>query len=378
MFEEFEKLCASGQLRELKTSRRAGKFIEINGMRYLDFGSNDYLGIAARKDLQTEFFDSLNCENEFIFGGTASRLLTGNHEDYEIAEVAIGAEYGRACLMFNSGYHANTGVIPVIAGKGDLILCDKLAHASIIDALKLGDAKWLRFAHNDVAHLRKLLLEHRANFKRVLIVTESLFSMDGDTAPLAELVQLKNEFDAILYLDEAHAFGVCGERGLGIAEEFGLMNEVDFIMCTLGKALAGEGAFVISSAQWRDMFVNKARSLIFTTSLPPINLKWTAFIFARILKMQSERAVLKKLSETFRRELADFSILGERHIAPLLVGESAKALEFSKALAAAGIWAPAVRPPTVPPNGARLRFSLSAAMSIEDAAFCSQKISEIK
>ena len=378
MFESLAELAAAGLLRELKVSRRDGKFIEAEGGRFLDFGSNDYLGMSARRDFQEEFMDSLRGVGAFLFGSGGSRLLTGNHEDYEAAEADIARAYGRPCLVFNGGYHANTGLIPAIAGPGDLVLCDKLAHASVIDALRLCGAKWMRFAHNDLAHLRALLSDMRGNFGRALIVTESVFSMDGDRADLPELVKIKNEFDALLYVDEAHGFGVFGARGLGLAEACGCVPDVDFIMCTLGKALAGEGAFVVCSEEWRGLFVNRARSLIFTTALPPVNLRWIRFAFGKLMGMRAERARLEELAKLFRAGLAGFEALGDTQIAPVVVGGSDAALALSRALAGAGIWAPAVRWPTVPANSARIRFSLSAAMDPGDAAYCAQKISETK
>lgn len=370
MFEELEEIKAQGLYRKFKTFAVRGEKVFDGEREYLNFSSNDYLGIASSLEMQKEFLKEASMRSDFLMGSTSSRLLVGSFEAFEEAEGEISRAFGRPCLFFNSGYHANTGIVPALVSEKDLILADKLVHASIIDCLKLSSAKWMRFAHNDTGHLKSLLEAHRANFRRVFIITESVFSMDGDFAPLRELVEIKNKYGAFLYVDEAHGFGVFGDGGLGLCEECGVVKDVDFIMCTLGKALASEGAFLICAEDAREMLVNKARSLIFTTAMPPINVMWTLFSFRKMRSMNFERAHLKSISQKFRNSLKNAEILGTGQIAAAVLGDPKKCVALSGLLAEGGVWASAVRYPTVAKNSARIRFSLSASLSEKDVDFC--------
>lgn len=372
---ELENLQAQGLYRQLKCAQVQSARVFIDGKAHLNFASNDYLSMAGRVDLQRQFLQSLAESNDYAMGSTSSRLLVGNFSAYDKAEAEIGALYGRACLFYNSGYHANTGILPAIASSKDLIVADKLVHASIIDALKLTSAKWLRYAHNDTAHLREILEKNRQDYERVFIVSEGVFSMDGDRADIDQLLKIKREFNALLYIDEAHSFGLYGKRGLGICAEYA--SEVDFIMCTLGKALGSAGAFVICDEVWKNLLINKSRPLIFTTALAPINVMWTLFAFRKMLDMNAERTHLKEITKLFRDELKGLQILGDTHIAPLVVGESKKALECVQTLAKSGIWASAVRYPTVAKNSSRLRFSLSAGLSSDDVLYCANAVKKL-
>ncbi|MBO7522190.1 MAG: 8-amino-7-oxononanoate synthase [Opitutales bacterium] len=377
MFEEIEAIKKQGLYRSLKTFEVAGARVFDGQRRYLNFSSNDYLGIASRRDFQREFLEECLRRGDFLMGSTSSRLLVGSSKAFEEAEAEISAAFGRPCLFFNSGYHANTGIIPALCDSRDLILADKLVHASLIDCLKLSGAKWLRFAHNDMAHLKTLLEKNRPHFRRVFIATESVFSMDGDFAPLEELVEIKNRFGAHLYVDEAHGFGVFGEGGLGMCRERGVVSGVDFIMCTLGKALASEGAFVICSESAREMLVNRSRPLIFTTAMPPLNVLWTLFSFRKMRKMDFERRHLASISGRFRNSIKSARVLGESQILAAVVGDAAKCVELSEALARGGVLASAVRYPTVAKNSARIRFSLSAALSESDVDFCARLFNNV-
>ncbi|MBR4597999.1 MAG: 8-amino-7-oxononanoate synthase [Opitutales bacterium] len=377
MFEEIDAIKKQGLYRSLKTFRVAGAKVFDGRKSYLNFSSNDYLGIASRLDFQEEFLRECAKSGEFLMGSTSSRLLVGSSKAFEEAEAEFSAAFNKSCLLFNSGYHANTGIIPALCGEGDLILADKLAHASLIDCLKLSGAKWLRFAHNDMDHLKSLLEKNRPHFRRAFIITESVFSMDGDFAPLKELVEIKNNFGAMLYVDEAHGFGVFGEGGLGRCAALGLAADVDFIMCTLGKALASEGAFVACSEEAREMLVNRSRSLIFTTAMPPLNVLWTLFSFRKMRKMDFERRHLGSIAARFRNSIKSAQVLGGSQIVPAVVGDAAKCVEIAKALAQCGVMASAVRYPTVAKNSARIRFSLSAALSECDVDFCAQSFNNI-
>ena len=230
-------LEAGGNLRRLHRLEHDGRYVTADGRRMLNLSSNDYLGLAADIDLRREFLAGLTPET-FVPSSSSSRLLTGNCPVYEELETELARLYGReAALVFNCGYHANTGILPAVADADTLILADKLVHASLIDGLKLGTARYLRYRHNDMKHLERILHEYAPTRKRTVIVTESIFSMDGDEAPLRQLVELKKRYPGtLLYVDEAHAFGVRGRRGLGCAEEQGVTADIDFLMGTFGKA----------------------------------------------------------------------------------------------------------------------------------------------
>ncbi len=378
MKQELENLKKNGLLRRLITSRSEGVDILVNGKKFLNFSSNDYLGISSRLDLQKEFFESLpNYTSKFLLGSSASRLLTGNFEEFSLLEDRLTHAYKKeAALVFNSGYHANTGILPALTNSKDLILADKLVHASLIDALNLSKAKFFRYAHNDMQHLEKLLEQNRKDFENVYIVTESIFSMDGDKANLKKIIELKKRFKAMLFLDEAHAIGVLGATGLGLAEEENCIEDVDLLLATFGKALASEGAFVVCSAVIKELLVNKSRSLIFSTAIAPINILWTIFIFEKMRSMNFSRCKLRNLQELFGSAISE--IKAESQILPLIVGDNQKCLKYSEFLSKNDIWAAAIRHPTVPLNTARIRFSLSSAMSPENIKFVVEKIWEAK
>ena len=271
-------------------------------------------------------------------------------------------------MVLNSGYHANIGILPALAGKRDLIVADKLVHASIIDGLRLSEAEMLRFRHLDYEHLREILFNHREEYDNVFIVTESIFSMDGDVADLQELCDLKREYDTFLYVDEAHAVGVRGTNGLGCCEEQGCIDDIDFIVGTFGKAFASYGAFVVCDEMFRDFLVNTQRSLIFTTALPPVNVAWTRFILNRMPGFCSYRMKLSGIAEQLRTTLANrgFETRGDSHIVPFLCGSNENSVYMSELFQDNGFFVLPVRYPTVPKNEARIRFSLNAAIPEED------------
>ena len=370
-------LREQGLYRSLTPSRIKGARAICADGEFVNFASNDYLGISADSDLQREFLESLDGCTEFLMGAVSSRLLGGDNPAFGNFEKLVWQSYSAECaepkdaLYFNCGYHANAGILPAVAESGDLVLYDKLSHASLIDSIGSLQCKWLRFPHNDIQKLREILLRERAKFKDVYIATESVFSMDGDRADLKALVGLKREFDCALYVDEAHAGGVFGRTGLGLCQELGVVGDIDFIMCTLGKAFASVGAYVVCSPAQKKLLVNRCRTFIFTTALAPINAMWSEFTFMRVQKMQARRKRLAELSGALRAALKCFGTLGDTQIVPVVVGANAVATQASEAMRKAGIWAPAVRHPSVPKNSARLRLSLNAALSdsdIENAA----------
>ncbi len=349
-------LAASGNLRlipdDATTSGR------------IDFSSNDYLGIATRADLRQEFF-SAHDPRDLLMSASASRLLARTQTAFDDFEKSLRDAYGRSALIFNSGYHANTGLVSALATKDYTILADKLVHASIIDGIKLSGAPFERFRHNDMRHLALLAEKISSQGRKLLIIVESVYSMDGDRAPLREIAEIKRKHDgALLYVDEAHAVGVEGPGGLGLVMAMGdQAADVDVIVGTLGKALGSTGAFAIMDDTFRSWAINRARSFIFSTALPPVTAQWSKFVFEKSLGMDSERSHLKALGNALGRTLRNGS---NSHIQPYMLGNPHAAVEMSKALASDGFDVLPIRTPTVPPGTDRLRLSLSAALSIDD------------
>ena len=252
-----------------------GRDVTVDGRRMLNLSSNDYLGLANEVSLREAFLKTITPET-FLPTSSSSRLLTGNFTAYQELEQQLATMFGaESALLFNSGYHANTGILPAVSDARTLILADKLVHASLIDGIRLSSAKCIRYRHNDLAQLRRLLEENHGMYEKIIIVTESIFSMDGDCAPLATLQALKTKYDLKLYVDEAHAFGVCGPGGRGLAAATG--TDCDILVATLGKAIASQGAFVITDGEIREFLVNRLRTLIFSTALPPISLRWSDY-----------------------------------------------------------------------------------------------------
>lgn len=358
----------SGNYRILREIEHNGFLIHADGKEMLNLSSNDYLGLSSNPRLLDEF----RAETDVMalaYSAASSRLLSGNHQYYKMLEDDLADIYDKeAALVFNSGYHANIGILPALAGKYDLIVADKLVHASIIDGLRLSDAQMLRYRHLDYDHLRNLLLHHREEYENVFIVTESIFSMDGDVADLQQLCEIKKEFDAFLYVDEAHAIGVRGTNGLGCCEEQACTEEIDFIVGTFGKAFASMGAFVVCEQMFREYLINTQRSLIFTTALPPVNVAWTRFILNRMPDFYDLRLKLAKVSERLKSVLNEkrFETRGNSHIVPMVCGSNENSIEMANLLQENGFFALPVRYPTVPKNEARIRFSLNASIPMED------------
>ena len=334
----------------------------------VDLTSNDYLGLGKRAN---EFY-GIFCQQcgDFQFSSSASRLLSFRQSEFFKFEQLLTEYYGRAALIFNSGYHANVGIIGALSSlPSTLFVCDKLINASVIDGLRIGSASFKRFPHNNIRKLNDILEKEYQNFDRIIIVTESIYSMDGDEAPLHQLVKLKKSFpNVMLYLDEAHALGVRGAQGLGLAEEYSAINDFDIIIGTLGKAAASVGAFAICDNEMKTYLINTARSFIFSTALPPVNILWSRIMLEQIVTMKKEREYLKELSDWFREMLLVSTgqlSHSTSQIIPLMTGNAAKAIETADKLRENGIIALPIRRPTVPPGGERLRFSLSCDIDKE-------------
>ena len=362
--QQLDNLKQQGNLRQFTANIQQQRYITIDQHQMLNLASNDYLGLAADVQLREQFFDETPNEQRWM-SSSSSRLLTGNFPEYEQLETSLSqAFHGRAALLFNSGYHMNIGILPALADSKTLILADKLIHASMIDGIRLSKAKYMRYRHNDLAHLTQLLQQYHDDdaFERIIVVTESIFSMDGDETDLAELVQIKKQFSKVmLYVDEAHAIGVRGVHGLGCAEQYAVIDDIDFLVGALGKAMASVGGYLICHAIIRDYLINSMRPLIFSTAQPPICMAWTNFIFQKVQVLDSQRQYLQQISQNLQHavQAKGFDCPSSSHIVPVIIGDSAKTVEKAKALQKAGFYIMPVRPPTVPQHSSRLRISLT-------------------
>lgn len=363
MHQQLQQLEAASNLRHLPALIHDGRDVIVNGQRMLNLSSNDYLGLAADRRLREAFLETLTPDT-FLPTSSSSRLLTGNFTGYTKLEQELAQLFGtEAALVFNSGYHANTGILPAVSDAQTLILADKLVHASLIDGIRLSAARCIRYRHNDLAQAGRLVEEHHQTYSRIILVTESIFSMDGDEADLRALVALKKRYDnLLLYVDEAHAFGVRGPQGLGCAEEAGCIGDIDFLVGTFGKAAASAGAYIVCRQVVRDYLINRMRTFIFTTALPPVNIAWTLFIVRKLADMRERRAHLAHIGRLLRDALTarSYACPSTSHIVPLMVGPSADTVLRADQLQRHGFYALPVRPPTVPEGTSRIRFSLTA------------------
>lgn len=361
-----QKIHEEGNYREIPT---------VSPLTVTDFSTNDYMGFGQDAELQTKFFaDPISATVPMT--SSAARLLAPRQIEYTNLEVFLTLLYKKrrgddtAALLFNSGYHANTGLISSIATPGTLIVADKLVHASIIDGIVLSRAPFTRFRHNDFDHLEQILKSKAADHRQVLVIVESVYSMDGDRADMERLIELKRLYpNVMLYVDEAHAFGVLGPKGLGIGAGSSAPAEIDITVGTFGKAAASMGAFAIVGRDMRDYLVNTARSFIFSTALPPMQAAWTRFTLGNLVQKDNRREHIARLGVQLREVLGKYTDhpIEASHIQPLIVGDPHKAVELSRQLLSRyGIKALPIRRPTVPAGTERLRFSLSAAMLPRD------------
>ncbi|MGE8560326.1 MAG: 8-amino-7-oxononanoate synthase [Acinetobacter sp.] len=369
--EKLNELKQQGNLRQFTSNIQQGRMIQIHGQKMLNLASNDYLGLAADLTLREQFFDETPNERR-VMSSSSSRLLTGNFPEYEQLEASLSqAFHGRAALLFNSGYHMNIGILPALSDSKTLILADKLVHASMIDGIRLSAAKYVRYRHNDLNHLTQLLQQYQENeaFDRIIVVTESIFSMDGDETDLAELVRIKKQFAKVmLYVDEAHAIGVRGEQGLGCAEQYGVIDDIDLLVGTFGKALASVGGYLICHPIIREYLINSMRPLIFSTAQPPICMAWTDFILQKVLGLDQQRQHLHRISQSLQQAVQNkgFDCPSTSHIVPVIIGESQETVDKAAQLQQAGFYIMPVRPPTVPKQSSRLRISLSTQVMQTD------------
>jgi 8-amino-7-oxononanoate synthase len=336
-----------------------GPRVRVAGREYIAFCSNDYLGLAAHPALAAAASEGAQ---RYGVGAGASHLLLGHASAHEALERALARFVGLpAALLFSTGYMANIGVVTALAGRGDEIFADRLNHASLVDAALLSRARLRRYAHGDMHALERLLRTTPA--RRRLIVSDAVFSMDGDLAPAAELIALAERYEAWLVLDDAHGFGVLGPGGRGVLEHAQVVSPRIAYMATLGKAAGVFGAFVAGAAELIETLVQRARTYVYTTAAPPLLAHTLLTSLALIEDGGRRRAHLQALIRSFRNEMATSRwrlLPSATPIQPLLVGESQDAVALSDALAARGFLVPAIRPPTVPHGTARLRISLTA------------------
>ncbi|MBF7686151.1 8-amino-7-oxononanoate synthase [Acinetobacter sp. B10A] len=360
-------LKQQGNYRQLTQYQQQGKWLTIASKRMLNLSSNDYLGLAEHSELKQKFFE----QNESLMTSSSSRLLTGNFEEYTCLESTLSDAFqGRSALLFNSGYHMNIGILPALCNSKTLILADKLIHASMIDGIRLSAATYVRYRHNDLNHLKQLIEKyHDDEIERIIVVTESVFSMDGDEADLHGLVALKQQFNKVmLYVDEAHAIGVRGQRGLGCAEQYAVIEHIDFLVGTFGKALASVGGYLICDEVIKLYLINTMRPLVFSTALPPVNVAWTHFMFEQMQSMSTQRQHLHQLSQDLKQQVVakGYVCPSSSHLVPIVIGENDQTVQKSKQLQDLGFYIMPVRPPTVPKHQARLRISLTASIQKQD------------
>jgi 8-amino-7-oxononanoate synthase len=346
------------QILEELTSKSSKRILpESVPASMINLSSNDYLGLMNDDALKQRFIKE-NTLSKWKFSSSSSRLLTGNSDSYIRLETLIAKAFEReSCLIFNSGYHANIGILPALCSKNDLIIADKLVHASLIDGIRLSQADFKRFTHLDYKQLEDILIVNRDKYEQVFIVCESIYSMDGDCSDLQKMVALKKKYNAYLYVDEAHAIGVRGNKGLGLSEEQNCIAEIDFIVGTFGKALASYGAYIVCDDVIKQYLVNTSRSMIFTTALPPINVAWTSFIFEQLSDFSALRQNLFTVSKALTETLDSLSTT---HIIPYILGENETAVKYSQYMRDNNFYVLPIRHPTVPLGTARLRFSLTA------------------
>ena len=362
---ELKSIDEAGLLRSLRRIETPQQVEVHSGDRELiNFSSNDYLGLAAHESLRMAAQDGVETLGA---GAGSARLISGSQTIAHELEAALAAfKQTEAALSFSSGYAAALGVVPALVGQGDVVIIDKLVHASLVDAARLSGAKLRVFKHNDLAELEAILQWASGREGNTLVINESVFSMDGDLAPVRDLVQLKNRYGAWLMLDEAHATGLYGEGRRGIAEEMGVADGVEVQLGTLGKALGAAGGYICGSQALIDLLVNRARSFIFSTAPVPAQL---AAAKRGVELVQSDEG------ETLRTRLwANVDALKNgliqqgwklpvvrSAILPLMIGDEREALALAERLREAGVWVPAVRYPTVARGAARLRITVSAA-----------------
>ena len=374
---DFENLKKEGLFRERRTINSAqGAKISIGGEKFLNFSSNDYLGFANNEKLKRCMIEAIH---EYGIGAGSSQLITGHIEPHEILEKKLSDFFNRhASLVFSSGYHANLAIASALINKNTIILQDKLSHASLVDAALLSKGKLVRYQHCDLSHLKSLLEKYKNN--DLIIMTDGVFSMDGDCAPLLEISKLCNKYHALLIVDDAHGIGVLGGKGAGLIEELNLEKEVDLLIGTFGKSFGAAGAFIAGSETLIEAFIQKARTYIYTTALLPALAATITHTLDMIERSKNLRLHIRELVADYKKlsKKAGMCVGGsDNHIQPLIIGGANEAMQISKALYKKNILVSAIRPPTVPKNTSRLRISITAAHTKNDISLLVKTLSKI-
>jgi 8-amino-7-oxononanoate synthase len=367
---ELDKLREENLYRELKYGKSAtGRTFNSEDLTLLNFSSNDYLGLGTHDNIKKEVIEAIE---SFGIGSGASRMLSGGTTPHLLIEKETANYFGKdSSLFFANGYVAALGTLGSILQKGDTVILDKLCHASLIDGSRLSGATVRTFPHNDVEKLKHILDSISGNDqkdKRTLIVTEGIFSMDGDAPSLKEIIKLKEEYNALLLLDEAHSFGIIGKSGKGLADRENLCDGVDFLMATFGKSAGTAGAVTVSSEKWINLILNRARSFIYSTAPMPSQAA-AALAGLRLVRGAEGDDRRETLNNNITQLCNTLKILKpEGAIIPIVIGTELKTLEVAEKLLDAGILAPAIRYPTVSRGSARIRITISASHSENDIA----------
>jgi 8-amino-7-oxononanoate synthase len=377
MQNELNELKSKGLYRALRNVEGAqGATILIGGREYVNFSSNNYLGLAGHPDVISAAVEATKLWGA---GASSSRLIAGTMAIHcNLEEELARFKNCEAALVFSSGYQANLGILSAVLKSGDCIIMDRLNHASLWDGAKLSGARIFAYAHNDMASLEKTL-KRAKNYGKKLIVTDSLFSMDGDIAPLDLIVELAKRYNALTMIDEAHATGIFGANGSGLAGQFNLSAKIDIIMGTLSKAMGSQGAYVCGSKELVKYLINKSRSFIYSTALAPAcaaaALKAIEIIITEPQRRVRVLEISKRLRDTLKSAGKSFAN-SQSQIVPMITGTAASAQQFATVLQEHGIFAPAIRPPTVQGDQCRVRFSLSAEHTDEHISLLTGLIKE--
>jgi len=371
---KLDELIQSSNYRTIKNiSEKFSKYIVVDGKKMLNLSSNDYLNLSTDKELVEEFITKYKSSNEFIFSSASARLLTGNSSIYKRFENNISKLFNKeAALLFNTGYQCNQGVVSALFDKKDCIFSDKLNHASIISGMKLSAAEHYRYRHLDYDSLEKLLKEKRSNYENAVIITESVFSMDGDIADIKKLVELKKKYNCLLMIDEAHAFGVFGNNLCGVSEELNLLKDADIITITLGKSLASQGAVCIADRLIINYLINKASSFIFSTAIPSVNVLWSNFLLEEKFDLLMNKK--DKLNVLINEAHKLYPSVSSSQIIPVVAGEAQKAKTLAVNLQNDGFYVLPINPPTVPAGTSRIRLSITSDITSDEIKLLFNKI----
>ena len=355
-------------LKELEQFKSENRFrtIKTNDKNLFNFSSNDYLGLANNKELLKKFYSNKEADyTKYKLSSSSSRLIDGSYQTVMNLEKRVEEIYKKSCLVFNSGFDANSSLIETFFDKKSLIITDRLNHASIYQGCVNSGAKILRYNHLDNFALEKLLEKYTKEYEDILVVTETIYSMDGDCANIKEIVKLKEKYKFLLMVDEAHSYGV---KGYGIVYNEKLVNEVDFLVIPLGKAGASMGAYIICDEIYKKYMINKNRKFIYSTALPPVNHSWNLFILNKMLDFSDRIQKLDELVGYSLKKMKELKIktVSDTHIISVIIGDNLKTINLSEKLKEKGYLAYSIKEPTVPKNTARLRISLTADMEKED------------